>query len=106
MLTGNPLQIGSTYKIDLVDGKSFTFMIVEISEILRKYTFDMIDCEPKQQFTSMISSIKLTKVTDDQSTILTWTTDFSNDVTPDVIKARREILKAYFADFKKMEKTN
>ena len=102
-ISGNALQIGSTYKLDLVDGTSYTFMIVEISEIKRKYTFEMIDCEPKQKFSSMLSTLKLNNVTQDHNTVLTWQTDYSNDVTPDIISARREVIKSYFKDFKKFE---
>ena len=102
-LTGNSLQIGSTYKLDLVDGTSYTFMIVEISEIKRKYTLEMIDCEPKQKFTSMLSTLKLRKVTEDLNTVLTWQTDYSNDVTPNIISARRDVVKSYFKDLKKFE---
>ena len=102
-LSGNALQIGSTYKLVLVDGTSYTFMIVEISEIKRKYTFEMIDCEPKQKFTSMLSTLKLRKVTEDLNTVLIWQTDYSNDVTQDIISARRQVVKSYFKDFKKFE---
>jgi hypothetical protein len=102
-LTGNPMQIGSTYKLEFNDGTTFTFMIVEMSELKRKYTFEMIDCEPKQNFSSMLSTLKCCPVTNDNTTVLTWQTLYSNDVTPDIIRNRKEVIKSYFSDMKKCE---
>ena len=102
-LTGTSMQIGSTYKLELNDGATYTFMIVEMSELKRKYTFEMIDCEPKQKFSSMLSTLKCCPVTEDHSVVLNWQTLYSNDVTNDIIKARREVIKSYFADMKKLE---
>jgi hypothetical protein len=102
-LTGNPMQIGSTYKLELNDSTSYTFMIVEMSELKRKYTFEMIDCEPKQNFSSMLSTLRCCPVTTDHTTVLSWQTMFSSDVTHDIIKNRREIIKSYFSDMKKLE---
>jgi hypothetical protein len=101
--SGNPLQLGSTYKLELKDGNSFTYSIVEISELERKITMEMIECEPKQNFSSLLTSIKCCKVSEDNTSVLNWETIFSNDVSQDILKKRKDTILSYFKDFKKLE---
>jgi len=101
-LTGNPLQIGSTYKLETERGCSFTYMIVELSELKRKFSVELIECEPKENFSSMLTMFKLNRITEDNTTLLTWQTLFSNDVSVDTLNKRKEIVKGYFSDLKRL----
>jgi hypothetical protein len=100
---GSPMELGAEYEMVMIDGSSYTFRIVELSEVKRKFTVEMIECEPKQKFSSMLSSFKMEKVSDDNSTYLCWQTIYSNDVTQDILKERKNLMKAYFKDLKKLE---
>lgn len=100
---GSPKELGSEYKLQLTNGTIYTFRIVEISEVKRMYSMELIDSEPRQNFTSMLSTLKLQKDTSDNTTFFCWETIFSNDVTPDTIRCRKELIQSYFKDMKKLE---
>src|SRR4051812_17324842 len=89
-LSGNPCQVGSTYQIEYKDGSMVTYMIVEISELKRCMTVDMIDCKPKQSFSSMLTCLRFCKITEDNTTGMVWKALFSNDVSSDVLKSKKE----------------
>ncbi len=71
--SGNSLTLGSQYTLTMSDDTTCTFRIVEISEINRKYTVEMIESSPKKDFSSMLSSWSIEKVTD-----CTWVDIFCN----------------------------
>ncbi len=106
--SGNPCQVGCTYQVKYKDGSVVTYMIVEISELKRSISFEMIECEPKQNFSSMLTTIRFCKVTMDDSTYFSWEGKFSNDVTNDMIQSKRDKVHHLFKDmvsyFEKGEK--
>ncbi len=97
---GNPAQIGSTYQVNYKDGTKVTYMIVELSELRRKVTIDMIECTPKQSFSSMLTTIKFEKITNDDTTYICWEALFSNDVSADMVKCKKDRVMQLFKDFK------
>ncbi len=105
-LSGSPKEIGSTYQVTYKDGSTVTYMIMEISELKRSITIDMIECEPKCSFSSMLTSIKFRKVTEDDTTFVCWEALFSNDATSDMISSKKERVCQLFKDMKNyFEKT-
>jgi hypothetical protein len=99
-INGNGSQIGSTLLIEGKDGIIATYIITEISELKHKYTFELIESKPQQSFTSLSSTMKLKKITHDNSTLVTWETFYSNDVTPEIISKRKIAVQSCFCDMK------
>lgn len=105
-LSGKANEIGSTYQIQYKDGSSVTYMIVELSEIKRSISIDMIDCNPKQSFSSMLTTLKLCKVSHDDCTFFSWEALFSNDINTNILQCKKERVNSLFCDLKKyFEKT-
>jgi hypothetical protein len=99
-LNGNPSQIGSTYQVEYKSGITATYMIVELSELKRTITVDMIDCFPKMSFSSMLTTIKFYKVTNDDTTYMCWEGLFSNDIDTEVMRRVKTDVINLFKDFK------
>lgn len=53
------------------------------------------------KYTAAEGEIDLQKVTDDDTTFLTWTTVFSNDADAQVMQDQKYKKMEFFADFKK-----
>ncbi len=100
-LSGNPNQIGSTYQVDYKDGSSIVYMIVELSDLKRSVTIDMIESSPKMPFSSMLTTLYFLKVTEDDTTYVKWEEAlFSNDVSTDMLKAKKDRALVLFKDFR------
>ncbi|MEE4247842.1 MAG: hypothetical protein V2I33_20790 [Kangiellaceae bacterium] len=82
---GGPHQIGATFTITYTDGSVWTYCVTEISDPGRLITTEVLASEPALHVHSVINSIKVRRVTSTDQAFVTWTTDFSNDVTAEII---------------------
>lgn len=99
-LNGKPCELGSTYQVDYKDGSSVVYCIVELSDLKRSITIDMIESKPKMPFSSMLTKIAFCKVTEDDSTYVNWEALFSNDVTTEMLKSKKEKCLQLFKDLR------
>jgi hypothetical protein len=99
-LSGNPCQIGSTYQVEYKDSTSVVYCIVELSDLKRSLTIDMLESTPKMPFSSMLTTITFCKVTEDDSTYVGWEALFSNDVSTDMLKSKKERCLQLFKDMR------
>ena len=74
---------------------------MELSELHQFITVQLIAAEPKIHASSQINTIRLYKVTDNDTTFITWETDFSNDADAEVIEDNKFKKKEFFGDLKK-----
>jgi len=63
-------------------------------------SYELIAANPSIEFTSMITVIKLFKVTNGNHTFVSWETDFSNDVNTHIIQDQKFKKLDYFKDLK------
>lgn len=98
---GSQTEVGSVFDVEYVDGSVWTFRILEISDIRHSISYEVISANPNVGFTSMVTFIKLMKVTEDNSTFISWETDFSNDVNSHIVQDQKFKKLDYFKDFKK-----
>jgi len=80
-----PNTLGATFTLTFTDGAVWTIQLTEISDASRSLTFEVITAEPAVSVTSAIHSISIKKITKTNSSAVFWTTDYSNDVTAEVI---------------------
>mmetsp|Transcript_53517 Transcript_53517/g.61407 ORF Transcript_53517/g.61407 Transcript_53517/m.61407 type:complete len:149 (+) Transcript_53517:68-514(+) len=92
----------SVVKITYKDGHTWSYRINEISDLNHYISFELVEAEPKATVTSIHHSIKLMRVTDDNSTYIRWETDFSNDADANVIQDSKFKKVDYFKDLKKL----
>ena len=83
--TGAAGQLDSVIKIQYNDGASWDIRILEISDMRHAIGYEVISTEPAHQATSIQGYIVLRGVTDDNTTFVEWSTDFSNDADAAVI---------------------
>ena len=62
---GEPGKIESEVKVTFKDKAEWTFKIMEISELNKFITYELLIAEPPIDATSIESSIKLFKITDE-----------------------------------------
>lgn len=100
-LSGGPNEVGSEFEVEYSDGAKWVNRIVEISELARHLSYELIMAEPSVPFTTMLNSIALFKVTSDNTTFVQWSTDFSNDVDSHTIQDNKFKKLDHFAEMKK-----
>ena len=100
--SGNASEVGSQFEVEYVDGSVWHYRIVEVSELTRSFSYELISATPQVSFTSMLNHVRLHKVTFDDTTFVEWTTDFSSDVDTHVIQDNKFKKIDYFTDLKKL----
>lgn len=82
---GGPNQLDAIVTIEYTDGAKWELRITELSEIKHSLGYQVLSTEPTHSATSIQGQVHLRAVTDDNTTFITWTTDFSNDADATVI---------------------
>eukprot|EP00005_Dracoamoeba_jomungandri_P001058 CAMPEP_0174257002 /NCGR_PEP_ID=MMETSP0439-20130205/6178_1 /TAXON_ID=0 /ORGANISM="Stereomyxa ramosa, Strain Chinc5" /LENGTH=144 /DNA_ID=CAMNT_0015339883 /DNA_START=33 /DNA_END=467 /DNA_ORIENTATION=+ len=94
---GAPTEVGACRKLTWKSGETRTQRLLELSDINRRCVWETILAEPESEVTAAISTLEATRITEDNSTLLTWSAEYSADVTGDFItfqsKAFAENLK-------------
>jgi hypothetical protein len=101
--SGGPTEVGSVFVVEFKDGKLFEKRIVEISELKKKLSWELVSSTPESSFSSMLGTVKAFKVTEDDTTFLVWETNYSNDVDPAVLKSQKSRVLENFKDLKKLK---
>jgi hypothetical protein len=101
--SGGPTEVGSVFQIEFKDGTTFEKRIVEISEVKRRLVWEVISATPESSFSSMLSTVKIYKVTEDNTTFLVWETNYSNDVDTSVLLSEKNRKYENFKDLKKLK---
>lgn len=101
-VSGNAHEVGSVFDVEYVDGSVWQFRIVEISELHRSLSYELITANPSAPFSSMQNHIKLSKVTFDNTTFVEWSTDFSSDIDSHIVQDNKFKKMEYFKDLKKI----
>eukprot|EP01016_Furgasonia_blochmanni_P003141 TRINITY_DN1122_c0_g1_i15.p1 TRINITY_DN1122_c0_g1~~TRINITY_DN1122_c0_g1_i15.p1 ORF type:complete len:239 (-),score=57.43 TRINITY_DN1122_c0_g1_i15:99-815(-) len=104
---GSAGKVDSVLKISFKDSASWSIKILELSDLNHYITYEVIEASPPIPATSILNTIRLRRVTDDNSTFLTWETDFSNDADANVIQdnkykkleCKQYFLSAFWATF-------
>jgi len=99
-VTGAPNQLDSVVSISYTDGAKWELRIHEISDVRYTLGYQVLSTEPAHQVTSIQGQIHLRPVTDDNSTYVQWTTDFSNDADATVIFDQKYKKREFFAEMK------
>ena len=76
---GCAVAIGSLRHVIYKDGAEFVFRVVEISDVLRQVSYELIETDATVNVSSVMHSIQLFEVTETGQTMINWTTDFSGD---------------------------
>jgi hypothetical protein len=83
---GNANEVGSTFTVEYVDGSSWTYRLLEISESRRVLSFELLSAEPQVEFSSLLTVFRFLRVTENNSTYFAWESDYSNDINSHVVQ--------------------
>ena len=84
-LEGEAGKIGSSFEINFKDESAWTYVLVELSDLHRLVTWELICADPPVSFSSSVNTIKVKRVTASDQTFVQWSTDFSSDVTAEIV---------------------
>ena len=97
---GEPGKVGSNVLISLTNRDKFYWNILGLSERNKSITYTVINAKPAIPVTSMEGAIQLTEVTDDGSTLFTWSTEYSNDIDQNFYAEVKSFKLSLFAAMK------
>ncbi|KND00278.1 uncharacterized protein SPPG_04607 [Spizellomyces punctatus DAOM BR117] len=75
---GLPGEVGSQRKVTFKDGTVQRYQIVELSDLAYFITYEMIESNPPIKSSAALHTIKLRKITHDNSTLVEWESDYSS----------------------------
>lgn len=104
--SGSPNEVGSIFEVEYKEGSVWTFRLVEISETKRVLSWELISAEPQITFSSLLTTVRLYQVTEDNSTFISWESDYSNDVNSHVLQDGKFKKLEYFKDLKNVFQSN
>lgn len=92
--------VGGARKLKWKSGESATQVLLELSDIERRAVWETTLAEPDTEVAATISTLHALRITENNSTLLTWSAEFSADVTPDFIKFQHKALQDNLAEIK------
>jgi hypothetical protein len=85
-LTGAAGEVGSLRRVTFKDGTLQVFHLLELSDLHHSVTYDIIESHPAITVMSAVHTISLKRVSHDNTTLIEWSSDFSNDVNQEVLQ--------------------
>ncbi|KAJ3049605.1 hypothetical protein HK097_009424 [Rhizophlyctis rosea] len=99
---GNPGEVGSIRKITFKDGTVQKYQLVELSDLHKSVTYEIIESNPPVPILAAVHTIRVKKITHDNSTLVEWESDYSSsDNTVNVIEDSRFKKQEAFEDLHK-----
>jgi len=99
-------SVGTTRTVVYNDGTKQQIRLLELSDARTSITWELIASEPEHKAMSVVHTVRLRRVTNDNATFIEWKTDFSADATNEVIQDGRYKQKENFIALRKeAEKT-
>eukprot|EP01130_Rhizamoeba_saxonica_P005197 TRINITY_DN2081_c0_g1_i1.p1 TRINITY_DN2081_c0_g1~~TRINITY_DN2081_c0_g1_i1.p1 ORF type:complete len:168 (-),score=47.39 TRINITY_DN2081_c0_g1_i1:46-549(-) len=80
-----PTTVGASRTIVWSDGQSRVQRLLEVSDQFHRVVYELEMSDPPAEYTACITTIQLYRVTDTQSTYISWSSDFSTDVAPTLV---------------------
>ncbi|TPX41774.1 hypothetical protein SeMB42_g03842 [Synchytrium endobioticum] len=83
----HPNEVGGMRTIYFKDGTTSVYQMAELSDLHHFVTWELVESEPSLQVMSSSSTLRLRRVTHDNSTFIEWTTYFpSADTTANAVE--------------------
>ena len=97
---GDAGRVDSTVKLSYVNGANWYWRVTELSERNTTIAYELVNAEPAITVSSIVGEIQLSAVTDNDTTFMSWSTEYSNDVDADFIGDARWKKREMFAAIK------
>jgi len=94
-------SIGTSRTVIYNDGTKQVIRLLELSDARHSVTWELLQSEPEAKTMGVIHTVRLRRVTSDESTYIEWKTDFSKDATTEVTEDARYKQRENFAALRK-----
>jgi len=95
-----PTTVGASRKLKWKSGEIQTQRLLELSDIERRAVWETTESEPDHEVSAAISTLQAHRITENNSTLLTWTAEFSADVKGDFITFQQRALQENWGEIK------
>jgi hypothetical protein len=92
--------VGSLRRVVYKDSAEFVFRVVEISDIQRIISYELIETDATVNVSSVLHTIQIYDVTETGETFIIWTTEFSGDCDQHVFSDAKFKKLDAFKDFR------
>ncbi|KAJ2469998.1 hypothetical protein EV174_006177, partial [Coemansia sp. RSA 2320] len=75
----SPSEVGSVRNVTFKDGTVQQYRLLELSEIKRSLTYEIVDSEPAVVFLSAQHTLQVSPVTANNTSFVQWISDYSYD---------------------------
>lgn len=72
-----PHALGATHKLTFKDGTEWTIVVCELSDVTKTLSFELVQSNPGAIVSAAVHTIRLEKVTKDNTTFLSFESQFS-----------------------------
>lgn len=97
-VSGKAGELGGMAKVNYKNNSSWTIRFSELSEKNHKICYELVAAEPPTTCTSVQGEIQLLRISQDNTTYCSWTTEFSNDADLVIIQDQKFKKCDTFAD--------
>eukprot|EP01100_Stratorugosa_tubuloviscum_P009326 TRINITY_DN3900_c0_g1_i1.p1 TRINITY_DN3900_c0_g1~~TRINITY_DN3900_c0_g1_i1.p1 ORF type:complete len:147 (-),score=68.04 TRINITY_DN3900_c0_g1_i1:74-514(-) len=77
----DPSAVGATRVIRWKTGESRKQRLIELSDQHYRITWELIESDPIAEASAVITSVKLYRISENNTTLVEWSSDFSADAT-------------------------
>ena len=85
-LVPNPNTVGSDVTLEFKDGTVQKFRLVEFSSMNESFALELVESAPAHYVMGTLHKLSLLSVTTTNQTFVQWETDFSSDVSQEVVQ--------------------
>ncbi len=106
-LNGDSSQINSKYEMVRQCGRKSIYKIVELSELARCISVELVSSDPKEPYSWLRTTFKLEEVTcnneseSGKKVYFNWKSIFSCDISNDILKDKQASIRKKMSDIKK-----
>eukprot|EP00658_Telonema_sp_P-2_P003054 TRINITY_DN11120_c0_g1_i3.p1 TRINITY_DN11120_c0_g1~~TRINITY_DN11120_c0_g1_i3.p1 ORF type:complete len:202 (-),score=40.15 TRINITY_DN11120_c0_g1_i3:367-972(-) len=87
LLSGEcPSMVGAVHRLHFRDGSTWNVQVQELSDFNRRLVFDLLERSDGIAVSSCMHEIMVTRITQDDTCLVEWTVDYSNDADAQVIQ--------------------
>eukprot|EP01099_Mayorella_cantabrigiensis_P003245 TRINITY_DN251_c0_g1_i1.p1 TRINITY_DN251_c0_g1~~TRINITY_DN251_c0_g1_i1.p1 ORF type:complete len:147 (-),score=40.36 TRINITY_DN251_c0_g1_i1:113-553(-) len=94
-----PFCVGATRTMKWKSGEERKHRLLQLDDQFHRLTYELIYSEPISEVSAAITSITLHRITETNSTLVVWASDFSADTNPEFVKFET---KAYQENLKEI----
>ncbi len=96
-------SVGSLRRVEYKDKAEFVFRVVEVSDVHRRVSYELIHTDTTVNVTAVLHTIQLFDITESGQTMVNWTTEFSGDCDPHVYNDCKYKKLDAFKDFRNIK---